>query len=83
MKRVICRDLYERIETLERTIEELEEEIIELKAQVRAKTEQATSLAIENQNLRYRLERLKKTHETMVELLKKMKFPVILTDGEE
>ncbi|MBO8174040.1 MAG: DUF972 family protein [Thermococcus sp.] len=83
LKEKICKDLYEEIERLERSIIELEDEIIELKAQLRAKTEEVTSLAIENQNLRYKLERLKKTHEQLIEMLKKMNFPIIIINENE
>ena len=79
LKERICKDLYEG----ERSIVELEEEIIELKAQLRAKTEEATNLAIENQNLRYKLERLKRTHEQLIEMLKKMNFPIIIINENE
>jgi len=83
LKEKICKDLYEEIERLERSIIELEDEIIELKAQLRAKSEEVTSLAIENQNLRYKLERLKKTHEQLIEMLKKMNFPIIIINENE
>lgn len=83
LKERICKDLYEEIERLERSIIELEDEIIELKSQLRAKTEEATSLAIENQNLRYKLEHLKRTHEQLIEMLKKMNFPIIIINENE
>ncbi len=83
IKERICRDLYEEIERLERSVVELEEEIIELKTQLRMKTDELNRLAIENANLRHKLEMQKKTHERMVELLKKMKFPVIFLGEEE
>lgn len=79
----ICKDLYEEIERLERSIRELEDEVIRLKAQIQAKTEEVNSLAIENENLKYRLERLQKTYSQMVEILKKMKFPIILLDEDD
>nr|WP_263973847.1 initiation control protein YabA [Thermococcus bergensis] len=56
IKRILCKDLYEEIERLERSVIELEEQIIELKTQLNMKTEEATSLYIENQSLRHKLE---------------------------
>lgn len=79
----LCRDLYEEIERLERSIVELEEEIIELKTQLRMKNDEVNRLAAENLSLRHRLEMQKKTYERMVELLKKMKFPIIFLNEEE
>ncbi|WP_456321853.1 initiation control protein YabA [Palaeococcus sp. (in: euryarchaeotes)] len=83
LKERICKDLYEEIERLERSIIELEDEVIQLKAQIQAKTEEVNNLAIENENLRYKLERLQKTYAQMVEILKKMKFPIILLDEDD
>ncbi|AIF70290.1 hypothetical protein PAP_09575 [Palaeococcus pacificus DY20341] len=82
LKKRVCKDLYEEIERLEKSIIELEDEIIILKAQLKAKTEEVNSLAIENANLRYKLERLQKTYSQMVEILKKIKFPIILLDED-
>ncbi|MCD6559155.1 MAG: DUF972 family protein [Palaeococcus sp.] len=83
LKERICKDLYEEIERLEKSIIELEDEVIQLKAQIQAKTEEVNNLAIENENLRYKLERLQKTYAQMVEILKKMKFPIILLDEDD
>ncbi|GAB6100887.1 hypothetical protein JCM16138_01100 [Thermococcus atlanticus] len=79
----LCRELYEEIERLERSIVELEEEIIELKTQLRMKNDEVNRLAAENLSLQHRLEMQKKTYERMVELLKKMKFPIIFLNEEE
>ncbi|AFK22495.1 hypothetical protein [Pyrococcus sp. ST04] len=83
IKEKVCREYIEEIERLERSIVELEEQIIELKGQLRAKSEEITSLAIENRNLRYKLERLQKRYNQLIELLKKMKIPFIIIEEEE
>lgn len=83
IKRILCKDLYEEIERLERSVIELEEQIIELKTQLNMKTEEATSLYIENQSLRHKLEVRERTYEKMVELLKAIKFPIILLSDED
>ncbi|USH00289.1 initiation control protein YabA [Thermococcus argininiproducens] len=83
IKRILCKDLYQEIERLERSIIELEEEIIELKTQLNMKTEEATSLYIENQSLRHKIERLEKTHNQLIEMLKKMKIPFVVIDEDE
>ncbi|WP_297513646.1 hypothetical protein [Thermococcus sp.] len=83
MKRRICREYIEEIERLERSIRELEEEIIELRMQLKLKVDEVNRLAIENASLRHKLEMQKKTYQRMVELLKKMKFPIILLPDDE
>ena len=47
------------------------------------KTEEATSLYIENQSLRHKIERLEKTHNQLIEMLKKMKIPFVVIDEDE
>lgn len=83
IKRILCKDLYEEIERLERSVVELEEQIIELKTQLNMKTEEATSLYIENQNLRYKIEMLEKSHKQLIETLKKMKIPFVVINEDE
>ncbi|MFA4646858.1 hypothetical protein P8X24_06305 [Pyrococcus kukulkanii] len=82
IKERFCREYIAEIERLEKSIAELEETIIELKTQLRMKSEEATSLAIENRNLRYKLEKLEKRYNQLIELLKKMKIPFIIIDEE-
>ncbi|ASJ01769.1 hypothetical protein A3L09_00075 [Thermococcus profundus] len=79
----LCREYIEEIERLERSIRELEEEIIELRMQVRKKTEEVTSLSIENTSLRHRVELLERREKQIIELLKKMKIPLVLIDEDE
>ncbi|WP_297467879.1 hypothetical protein [Thermococcus sp.] len=83
MKRRICKEYIQEIERLERSIRELEEEIIELRMQLRLKVDEANRLAIENESLRHKLEMQRKTYQRMVELLKKMKFPIIFLPEDE
>ncbi|HDD31332.1 MAG TPA: hypothetical protein ENF72_01735 [Thermococcus litoralis] len=83
IKRRLCREYIEEIERLERSVVELEEQIIELKTQLNMKTEEATNLYIENQNLRHKIEMLEKTHKQLVEMLKKMKIPFVVVDEDE
>ncbi len=83
IKEKICREYIEEIERLERSIRELEEEIIELRMQLQKKTEEVTSLSIENASLRHKVEMQEKTYQRMVELLKKMKFPVIFLPEDD
>ena len=83
MKRRLCREYIEEIERLERSIRELEEEIIELRMQLKLKVDEVNRLAIENASLRHKLEMQRKTYQRMVELLKKMKFPIIFLPEDE
>ncbi|EHR79544.1 hypothetical protein OCC_09119 [Thermococcus litoralis DSM 5473] len=83
VKRILCKDLYEEIERLERSVVELEEQIIELKTQLNMKTEEATSLYIENQSLRHKIEMLEKSHKQLIEMLKKMKIPFVVVNEDE
>ncbi|WP_297091180.1 hypothetical protein [Thermococcus sp.] len=83
IRKRICREYLEEIERLERSIRELEEEIIELRMQLNLKVDEANRLAIENASLRHKLEVQKRTYKKMVELLKKVKFPIILLDEDD
>ena len=83
IKRILCKDLYKEIERLERSVIELEEQIIELKTQLNMKTEEATSLYIENQNLRHKIEMLEKSHKQLIEMLRKMKIPFVVVNEDE
>ncbi|AJC71608.1 MAG: hypothetical protein J7K48_01340 [Thermococcus sp.] len=79
----ICREYIEEIERLERSIRELEEEIIELRMQLRKKTEEVTSLSIENTSLRHKIEMMERRERQLVELLKKLKIPLVYIDEEQ
>lgn len=83
IKKRLCREYIEEIERLERSIVELEEQIAELKMQLRLKVDEANRLAIENASLRHKLEVRERTYERMVDLLKKMKFPIIILSDED
>ncbi|AAL80393.1 hypothetical protein PFDSM3638_01280 [Pyrococcus furiosus DSM 3638] len=83
IRKRICKKYLEEIERLERSIVELEEQIFELKAQLRIKSEEVTSLAIENRNLRYKLEKLEKRYNQLIDLLRKMKIPFIIINEDE
>ena len=83
IKKHLCREYIEEIERLERSVVELEDQIAELKMQLRLKVDEANRLAIENASLRHKLEVQRRTYERMVELLKKIKFPIILLNDED
>ncbi len=83
IKKRLCREYIEEIERLERSVVELEDQIAELKMQLRLKVDEANRLAIENASLRHKLEVQRRTYERMVELLKKIKFPIILLNDED
>ncbi|MFA4667981.1 hypothetical protein [Pyrococcus kukulkanii] len=83
IKERLCREYIEEIKRLEMSIAELEETIIELKTQLRMKSEEVTSLVIENRNLRYKLEKIEKRYNQLIELLRKMNIPFIIIDEEK
>ncbi|WP_054840272.1 hypothetical protein [Thermococcus sp. JCM 11816] len=84
IKRRLCREYVEEIERLERSIVELEEQINELKMQLRLKVEEANSLAIENTSLRHKLDMMKKREKYLIELLKKFGVPpFVIVDEDE
>ena len=83
MKRRICREYIEEIERLERSIRELEEEIIELRMQLRKKTEEVTNLSIENASLRHKVEMMERRERQLIELLQKLKVPLVYINEEE
>ncbi|AIU69379.1 hypothetical protein TEU_02930 [Thermococcus eurythermalis] len=83
IKRKICREYIEEIERLERSIRELEEEIIELRMQLRRKTEEATNLSIENASLRHKVEMMERRERQLFELLQKLKVPLVYINEEE
>ncbi|MBP1911840.1 hypothetical protein [Thermococcus stetteri] len=83
IKRKLCREYLEEIERLERSIVELEEQINELKMQLRLKVDEANSLAIENTSLKHKLDLMKKREKYLLELLKKFGVPFVLVDEEE
>ncbi|ACS32811.1 hypothetical protein [Thermococcus gammatolerans] len=82
IKRRLCREYIEEIERLERSIRELEEEIIELRMQLKRKTEEVTSLSIENTSLRYKIELLERREKQIIEFLKKLKIPFVIVQEE-
>ena len=82
MKRWLCRDLYAEIDRLERSVLELEEEIIELKMQLKRKTDEVTSLSIENASLRHKVELLERREAYLINLLKSLKVPLVIIDEE-
>ncbi len=83
IKERICREYIKEIKRLENSIRELEEEIIELRMQLRKKTEEVTSLSIENTSLRHKVEMMERREKRLVEFLKKMKVPLIYIDEEQ
>jgi chromosome segregation ATPase len=82
MKRRLCREYIEEIERLERSLRELEEEIIELKMQLQLKVDETNRLAIENASLRHKVEMLKRREKLLFELFRKFGVPVVYVDGE-
>ncbi|AEC51828.1 hypothetical protein PNA2_0912 [Pyrococcus sp. NA2] len=82
LKEKLCKEFIEEIERLERSIIELEDQIIELKAQLRMKNEEIINLATENANLKYKLEKLEKRYNQLIEFLKRMKIPFVIIDEE-
>ncbi|NJE11044.1 hypothetical protein [Thermococcus sp. MAR1] len=79
----LCKDYIEEIERLERSIRELEEEIIELRMQLNLKVDEANRLAIENASLRHKLELMEKREKLLAEFLRKLKVPVVHIDEEQ
>jgi len=79
----LCREYLEEIERLERSVVELEEQINELKMQLRLKVDEANRLAIENASLRHKLELMERRERYLLDLLRKLKVPLILVDEEE
>ncbi|ASJ06270.1 hypothetical protein [Thermococcus pacificus] len=78
----ICREYLEEIERLERSVVELEEQINELKMQLRLKVDEANSLAVENASLRHKLELMEKRERALINLLRSLKVPLVLIDEE-
>ncbi|WP_297510693.1 hypothetical protein [Thermococcus sp.] len=83
IKERLCREYIEEIDRLERSIRELEDELIELRMQLRMKVEEATDLSVENANLRHKVEMLKRRQDAILELLKRLNLPVVVVDGEK
>ena len=83
MKRRLCREYIQEIERLERSIIELEEQINELKMQLRLKVDEANSLAIENASLRHRLELMERREKALTNLLSSLKVPIVRVDEDE
>ena len=82
IKKRLCREYIEEIERLERSIVELEEQIAELKMQLRLKVDEANRLAIENVSLRHKLEVMGRREERLVDFLRRFKVPIILIDED-
>jgi regulator of replication initiation timing len=83
LKDRVCREYIEEIERLERSIIELEEQINELKMQLRLKVDEANSLAIENTSLRHKLDLMRRRERYLIELLKKFGVPFIIVNEDE
>jgi len=83
IKERICREYLLEIARLERSIRELEQEIVELKMQIQMKTADATNLAVENANLRHRVEVLEKREKAIMEAIKRMRIPIIIREDDE
>ncbi|WP_456366472.1 hypothetical protein [Thermococcus sp.] len=81
IKERLCREYIEEIARLERSVMELEDEITELRLQLRRKTEEVTSLSIENTSLRHRVEVLERREKAIMDFLKKAKFPFVIIEG--
>ncbi|WP_457743051.1 hypothetical protein [Thermococcus sp.] len=83
MRKWICAEYIREIERLERSIRELEEEIIELKMQLKLKVDEANRLALENESLRHKLELAKKREKYLVDLIKKLGRPLVIIHSDE
>ena len=83
MKRRLCREYIQEIERLERSIRELEEEIIELRMQLKLKVDEVNRLAIENANMRHKIEVMKKREKYLLALFQKLKAPFVVVDEDE
>ncbi len=79
----LYQEYIEEIDRLERSIVELEERINKLKMQLRLKVDEANSLAIENANLRHRLELMERREKTLTELLRSLKLPHVIINEED
>ncbi|ASJ08253.1 hypothetical protein A3L11_03030 [Thermococcus siculi] len=79
----MCRDYIAEIERLERSMLELEDQINELKMQLRLKVDEANRLAIENASLRHKLELTERRERYLLDLLQKLKVPLVIVDEEE
>lgn len=83
IKHWLCKDLYEEICRLERSLQELEEQIIELRMQLNMKVDEANRLAVENASLRHKLEMMERREERLWEFLGKIKVPLVIVDEEQ
>ncbi|NJE43009.1 hypothetical protein [Thermococcus sp. GR6] len=83
IKRRICREYLKEIERLERSIIELEEQIVELRMQLNLKVDEANRLAIENTSLRHKVEMMERREKRLKELLAKLKVPLVVVDEEQ
>jgi len=83
MRERLCREYIEEIDRLERSIVELEEQINELKMQLRLKVDEANSLAIENASLRHKIEMMERREKAILNSLRSLKVPLVFVDEEE
>ncbi|ANF22335.1 hypothetical protein [Thermococcus piezophilus] len=83
IKHWLCKDLYEEICRLECSLQELEEQIIELRMQLNMKVDEANRLAVENASLRHKLEMMERREERLWEFLRKIKVPLVIVDEEQ
>ncbi|NJE30202.1 hypothetical protein E3E38_03935 [Thermococcus sp. 18S1] len=79
----LCREYLEEIDRLERSLRELEDELVELRMQLNLKVDEANRLAIENASLRHRIEMMERREKRLVEFLRKLKIPIIYIDEEQ
>ena len=82
MRERLCREYLEEIDRLERSIVELEEQINELKMQLRLKVDEANSLSIENASLRHKLELMERREKTLTDLLRSLRVPIVRIDED-
>jgi len=82
MKRWLCGEYLREIERLELSVRELEEQINELKMQLRLKVDEANSLAIENASLRHKLELMERREKTLTNLLRSLRVPIVRIDED-
>jgi chromosome segregation ATPase len=82
IKNRLCREYLTEIDRLERSIVELEEQITELKMQLRLKVDEANGLSIENASLRHKLELMNRRERALLRLLKSINAPFVFVDEE-
>jgi len=78
----LCADYLREILRLEASLRELEEEMRELRMQLNLKVDEANRLAIENANLRHKLEVMERRERRLIELFERMNVPLVVVDEE-